>query len=142
MKIGMLNWCLSVCSHQPFCKVLVKFFQKLAGHGAEPHTGHFSFVSFSLCACGGKEKSGQKACANKATNQNSNAKLGFIGVNAQYVIGFLVQRELTPKAAEGLFCIHILLFTIPPPLRGPPPFTQGRHIARRAPRQTPRQIKI
>ena len=35
-------------------------------------------------------------------------------------------RELTPKAAEGLFCDAILLFTILPPLRGPPPFAQGR----------------
>ena len=37
-----------------------------------------------------------------------------------------MQRELTQKAAEGLF-IENLTFTIPPSrLRVPPPFTQGR----------------
>ncbi|MBE6595760.1 MAG: hypothetical protein E7644_08180 [Ruminococcaceae bacterium] len=57
---GAPNWGLSGCSHELFGKVLVKFFQKLAGHGAEPHTGHFSFGSFSLCASGVKEKSGHE----------------------------------------------------------------------------------
>jgi len=59
---GTVKWVLSECSHELFGKVLVKFFQKLAGHGAEPHTGHFSFGSFSLCACGIKEKSGREIC--------------------------------------------------------------------------------
>ncbi|MBQ8340125.1 MAG: hypothetical protein IJY16_06760, partial [Clostridia bacterium] len=52
------NFDLSLCSHKLLWEVLVKLFQKLAGYGAEPHTGHFSFDSFSLCASGVKEKSG------------------------------------------------------------------------------------
>ena len=46
----------------PFGKFWSSFFKKLAGHGAEPHTGHFSFGSFSLCASGVKEKSGREIC--------------------------------------------------------------------------------
>jgi len=56
------NFDLSLCSHKPFREVFARLFQKAAGHGAEPHTGHFSFGSFSLCACGVKEKSGQGVC--------------------------------------------------------------------------------
>ncbi|MBE6594227.1 MAG: hypothetical protein E7644_00360 [Ruminococcaceae bacterium] len=61
-KICFFNVDLSLCSHKPFREVFARLFQKAAGHGAEPHIGHFSFGSFSLCASGVKEKSGQGVC--------------------------------------------------------------------------------
>ena len=46
-------------------KVLIDLFQKVAGVGSAHVKRHFSFVSFSLCASGVKEKSGQGVCTLK-----------------------------------------------------------------------------